>query len=68
MENIKVSVIGCDAGIDAIMAPKREKSFGEGIFIENAENVKINNITITCTGEKITAKNCSNTFINREKI
>lgn len=68
MENLEISVLECDAGVDAVMAPKREKSFGEGIFIENAENVKINNITITCPGEKIITKNCRNIFINKEKM
>ena len=68
MENMEISVAGSEEGVDAVMAPGRAKSYGEGIFIENAENVKINNITITCPGEKIVTKNCKNIFINGEKM
>ncbi len=68
MENIDISVRGCAEGIDAVMAPNRTKSYGEGIFMENAENVRINNIAITCPEEKITVKNCREVCINGKNI
>ncbi|MCR4823120.1 MAG: glycoside hydrolase family 28 protein, partial [Treponema sp.] len=58
INNVDFQVSGSEEGIMAISAIKREKSYGEGIFLENVQNIKINNVLLDCPREKIIHRNC----------
>lgn len=68
MERLDISVSGCSDGIDAVMAPCRAKSYGEGIFLENVENVSIKDANITCPEEEIIVKNCRGVCVNGKNL
>lgn len=68
VNNVQIEVSGSRDGIDAVMAYDREKSYGEGIFLENTRDIQLNGVSITCPGEKLTVKNSENVILNGEMI
>lgn len=62
--NLDFQVEGSEDGIMAVSTINRPKSYGEGIFVENVQNVKINNVLIKCPKEEIIHMNCRNLEIN----
>lgn len=67
IENIDFDIFG-EEGVEAVMAYDREKSFGDGIFLENAKNVTINNAKIKCCGKELTVISCENITLNGDAI
>lgn len=68
MNNIDLSVTGSEEGIDAVMAPARERSKGDGIFLENVENLEMNTVHITCQNEKYKILQCKDISCNSIKL
>lgn len=68
MKDIQLDVTGNDEGIHAVLAPDRVLSKGEGIFLENAENVTMEQVDITCPQKKLVVKNCRNISLNGEMV
>ncbi len=54
--------------INAVSALNREKSFGDGVFLENACDVRIVNFNVTCPQKPYTIKNCKNIIINGKEF
>ena len=57
ISDVQMEIEGSEKGIGAVMAPDRVLSYGEGIFLENAEQIDMHNVQISCPGEKIILKN-----------
>lgn len=55
-------------GIMAVSTINHPKSYGEGIFVENVQNVKINNVSMECPKEEIIHRNCRNLEINGQLL
>ncbi len=68
INNADISVTGCREGFESVLAYNRPLSFGEGIFMENVKDTCLNNIKISCGGEKLTVKNCTNVTLNGKNI
>lgn len=68
ISNLDFQVRGKEEGIMAILTINRSKSYGEGICVENIHNVKINNISIECSKEKIIYRNCKKLEINGQVL
>ncbi len=66
--NLDFQVEGSEEGIMAVSTINRPKSYGEGIYIENVCNVKINNVSIECPKEEIMHKNCRKLEINGQLL
>ena len=66
ISNVNFDIIGPQKEFYAVMAFSREPSWGDGVFMENAE--KMNHLNINCVSEKITLKNCENIFLNEVQI
>ena len=64
MNDINIDVPGTDGGTYILCAPRRDISMGEGIFLENTENIFMNNININSKGEKYVIKDSKNIIIN----
>ena len=67
MNDINIDVPGTEGGTYILCAPRRDISMGEGIFLENTENIFMNNININSKGEKYVIKDCKNIVINGKK-
>ena len=63
ISNVNFDITGSEKGFSAVMAYDRELSYGEGIFLENTENINMNNINISCVAEKLTLKNSKDIFL-----
>ena len=68
MNNVDISVLGVERGIDAVAAPNREKSRGEGIFLENADSIAMNAVHLRCPREPYTIRNCDNIQLNGKEL
>ena len=68
ISNVDMDITGSEKGIYAVMAFDREASYGEGVFLENTENISMNNISIRCSGEKITLRNSKNIVFNGNEL
>lgn len=49
ISEVHLNVTGVEKGVYAVAAPERELSYGDGIFMENTRNIKMNNVNINCT-------------------
>lgn len=67
MNDINIDVPGTEGGTYILCAPRRDISMGEGIFLENTENIFMNNININSKGEKYVIKDSNNIIINGKK-
>ena len=64
MNDINIEVSGTENGVYVLCAPRREISMGEGVFLENTENIIMNNININSKGRKYVIKDSKNIVIN----
>lgn len=64
ISDVHLNVTGCEEGIDAVAAYDREKSCGEGVFLENVSGINMNNIHINCVRENVIVKNCERIMLN----
>lgn len=67
ISNISMNVIGSQEGIDSVMAPNVDKSYGEGIHLKNVNNVSINGCLIKAKTDEIFLDNAEDTYINGKK-
>ena len=68
MSNIDFEVTGSNEGINAVSSIGRKKSFGEGIFLENARDIIMTNMHIQCSKKKYELKHCERVQINGEML
>lgn len=68
ISDVHLNVTGVEKGVYAVAAPERELSYGDGIFMENTRNIKMNNVNINCIMEKTIIKNCRNINLNGKQI
>ena len=67
--DINMDISGTENGIYVLCAPGREISKGEGIFLENTQDIVMNNICINSKGEKYVIKDSKNITVNgKEKF
>jgi hypothetical protein len=64
MENLNFEITGNEAGVSAVSALDRERSKGEGISLENVENVVMNDVQISCSREMYVLNHVKNVMIN----
>lgn len=64
MNNLNLDIVGCENAISAVSALDREKSKGDGIFLENVHGVEIEDLEIKCPLEKYILKNAEDVKIN----
>ena len=68
ISDVRMEITKNEKGFNAIMAPDRERSHGEGILLENAEEITLTNVTLTCPGEKLILKNTRDITLNGKEI
>ncbi len=68
MENIDLDVVGNKEGLHAVLAFDRKLVTGEGIFLENAENVIMENVSIRCKKEELIVKNGKKILLNGKNV
>jgi len=68
MKNIDFEVTGSQEALHVILVFDKGWTKGEGIFLENAENVILDDVKIKCPEEKLTVKNCSKIVLNGEDV
>lgn len=68
MKDVDLEVIGNAEGIHAVLAPNRKLVKGEGIFLENVENITLQDVSVQCTEEELTVKNGTGVTLNGEDI
>lgn len=57
IEDVNLDVVGNEEGLHAVLAPDRKLVKGEGIFLENVENIIMENVSVQCTEEELIVKN-----------
>ncbi len=68
MKDVDLEVIGNEEGLHAVLAPDRKLVKGEGIFLENVENIIMENVSVRCTEEELTVKNGKQVVLNGTDI
>jgi hypothetical protein len=63
-----MEIVGCEDGFPPVSAFNRPLCYGEGILLENTDNVSIQGANICCAREKLIMKNAKNTLINEKAI
>lgn len=64
MTNLNITVEGCADGEYAVAAYHAEKSFGDGIVLEHAKDIYIDNCFVTAPKNKFIMKKIKNVWIN----
>lgn len=67
MSDLQIEVTGYEKGYGTVMALNRKPSYGEGIFLENAEEITMSNVHVACPCEALTLKNVKNITLNGNK-
>ena len=56
VSDVSVEVVGSKEGFSPVAAFNRKKCYGEGIVIENAKSVAMQNVQLDCKGERLMIK------------
>jgi len=68
VSDVSMEIVGCEKGFPPVSAFNRPLCYGEGILIENAKNVAMQNVRIECKEKELTLKNTENVTLNGETI
>ena len=68
ISDVSMEILGCEGGFPPVAAFNRARCKGEGILLENTDNVSIQGANIRCASEKLIMKNAKNTEINGKAI
>lgn len=66
--DISMEIVGCEEGFSPVAAFNRKKCYGDGILIENARGVRIDNLQLKYTGERLTLKNAEGVSFDGEAL
>ncbi len=64
ISNVDIEVTGTEKGIEPVLTPDIPLSHGEGIYMENADGIVLNNVNVKCRKRRLELKNCENISIN----
>ena len=68
MTNLDITVSGCTEGGHAVAAYHIEKSFGDGIVIDNGDGICIDNCTVSAVKNKLIVKDIKNVTVNGKRL
>ena len=68
MTNLDITVSGCTEGGHAVAAYHIEKSFGDGIVIDNGDGICIDNCTVSAVKNKLIVKDIKNVTVNGNRF
>lgn len=66
--NADIRVTGCAEGEDSVSVHNIPKSYGDGIYLKNVEDVVINNCTLSAKEKEYIFDNAQETYINGKKV
>jgi polygalacturonase len=68
ISDTELEVVGSADGFPAVTAYERELSRGEGVFLENVQNVRFNDLVLRCVGDETVLRNTKNVTVNGDLI
>ncbi len=68
IRNIELDVTGSEEGVEVVMAPGRANCHGDGIFLENVQDVELSDVSVTCTKEQLTLINSKDICLNGKQL
>lgn len=68
ISDVSMEIVGCEDGFPAVAAFNRAPCNGEGIMIENAGDVTMHNVNLSCKGKQLTLKNARHVSLNGKTI
>ena len=66
--NADIKVSGCPDGEESVAIHNIEKSYGDGIYLKNVKNVKINGCELAAKEKEFIFENAQDTFVNGQSV
>lgn len=66
--NANIRVSGCDEGEDSVAIHNIKKSYGDGIYLKNVEDVNISECSLTAKDQDYIFENAINTYVNGTNV